>query len=267
MSYGSSQPCPQSRQMARLWVATTQADLVGQPGSPGPAVRDRLCQGRRGPGSDRPPSASCRAASTDASRARVVALTYSAPARSERSTCSLWNSRCIASMNTRNDAYRSGGLARHDAQQCTTHSRAASTPPDPAGHRPRPPPHPAAAPAATSRRAAPPRAWGRRPAPPGKYSDRPAASSCHRTCSVPAQRPVRGAQPVSEPLLQGVDPLLGRGREPEPTRMQGRLVPRVPPACRCARVLHVRPLLAPPHQEGPPVVDRVRQDDDPGSHH
>ncbi|XDO64353.1 hypothetical protein HEP84_57240 [Streptomyces sp. RLB1-33] len=62
-----------------------------------------------------PPSASSRAASTDASRALVVALTNSAPARFERLTCSLWNSRYIASMNARNDAYRSGGLARHDA--------------------------------------------------------------------------------------------------------------------------------------------------------
>jgi hypothetical protein len=42
-------------------------------------------------------------------------LTNSVAARSERLICRLWNSRYIASMNARNDAYRSGRLARHDA--------------------------------------------------------------------------------------------------------------------------------------------------------
>ncbi|MGW3093350.1 hypothetical protein ACWDCC_07855 [Streptomyces sp. NPDC001102] len=64
----------------------------------------------------RPARASSRAASTEASRDRVVALANSRPSRADRSASSWWNSWCMASMKARNDGYRSGGLARHEAQ-------------------------------------------------------------------------------------------------------------------------------------------------------
>lgn len=61
---------------------------------------------------------------------------------------------------------------------------------------------------------------------------------------------VRGRQPPAEALLQVRDPLLGRGREPQPPRLPGGLVLFVP---RLAVRQGIRPLLAPLEQEGPPV--------------
>ena len=76
------------------------------------------------------------------------------------------------------------------------------------------------------------------------------------------ERPVRRRQPVPEPLLQLAYPLFRRGWEPQPACPQGLFVP-----LRRLPVLCVRPLLAPAHQERPPVLARVRHAGDPGSRH